>query len=152
MSGNNWQGNERRAADAQAFTLMVDTREMVEKQEAHMEARFMDVHNELKAQREESEKRHNELTKRIEIMSQSTMSVITEQNTMVKEIHKLFKASIPNEDAVGHRLAHESWIRKEEEDKEFWLKLKQNVINWAVIAALGWGGIAIWTAFLRGPG
>jgi hypothetical protein len=66
-------------------------------------------------------------------------------------LFRSFVKAFPEGDADGHRKAHESWIRKEAEDREFWLRLKSNVINWAVIAALGWAGIAIWAAVIKGP-
>lgn len=50
-----------------------------------------------------------------------------------------------------HRKAHESWIEKDHADKEFWVKLKLEVVKWGVAMVLGWVGIALWTAFLKGP-
>lgn len=88
---------------------------------------------------------------RMEEMSKSTLAVVMEQNRVVTEIHTMFSEAFPEGDVESHRRAHEKWIKKAEADEQFWLKLKQHVVNWAVVAVIGWIGIALWAAFLRGP-
>lgn len=126
--------------------------------ERRKEYRVVDVMAEIEAvqrsvdeTRESSERRHKELCTRMDHMSHSTISAIETQNKTISEIHRLFIKAFPEGDAEAHRKSHESWIEKEKQDREFWLKLKQHVINWAVVAVIGWGGIVLWAAFLSGP-
>lgn len=79
------------------------------------------------------------------------MEKIADNNSALSEIHALFHAAFPEGNAEHHRVAHESWIEKDKADKEFWVKLKQHVVNWATVAIIGWGSMAIWIAFLQGP-
>jgi hypothetical protein len=88
---------------------------------------------------------------RLEQLSASTLSVVNEQNKSLREIHALFKAAFPEGDAAAHRKAHEDWIERSKAEKEFWLDIKKKVIGWGIVALLGWIGIALWAAFLRGP-
>lgn len=147
-----YTGPDRRMRpDSETFNLISETREMVEKQEAEMAKQFGVIHKELRDQNAASNERHEKLGERLEHISESTLHAINLQNTTIQEIHKLFKAAFPEADAEGHRKAHESWMAKEKEDREFWLKLKQNTVNWGVIVLLGWIGLALWSAFLTGP-
>lgn len=138
-----WNGEERREVpgrrhhpESETFNLISETRAMVEKQEE----RITLIGRELKGVSDKIDDMHNDY-----------ISALTKQNVTIEEIHKLFKAAFPEADAEGHRRAHESWIAKEKQDKEFWLKLKQNTINWIVIAVLSWVGVILWAAFLQGP-
>jgi hypothetical protein len=133
-----WDGEERR--ENLAVEVMREMREWLDKHEEEEVKKYESIRSELRRNQD-----------RIEQMSQSTLSVIQQQNQSLQEIHKLFKAAFPEGNADAHRMAHEAWMEKEKADREFWTKLKQHVINWAVVAALGWGGIIIWAAFAKGP-
>lgn len=89
---------------------------------------------------------------RVEKLSESTLTVIEKQNALIKELKDAFVKAFPEGDAESHRKAHEEWIEKDRADKEFWIKLKQNTINWVVIAILSWVGLVLWGAFIQGPG
>lgn len=144
-----YNGVERRRD--MTLEVMREMREWFEKHEEEEHRKFETIRDEIAETRRSSEDRHGEIVRRMENMSQSTLNVVSEQNRALQEIHSLFKKAFPEGDAEKHRQAHEDWIEKAEEDKVFWRKLKQHVINWAVVAALGWAGIILWAAFLKGP-
>lgn len=146
-----WEGDDRRQNEAIVVEVMREMREWFDRHEKDERMKFDALQSEIRENRVNSEERHREIVNRMEHLSVSTMSVVTEQNRALKEIHALFKKAFPEGDAEKHRAAHEAWIEKDQADKQFWIKLKQHVINWAVVALLGWGGLIIWAAFLRGP-
>ena len=148
---NDWNGEERRGIDGVALQLMAEVRRAMEKHEKAEAGEMQEIKELIKQNKVESEKRHDELGKRFDAMQQSTAALLFENNKTTTEIHKLFKAAFPEGDTEAHRKAHENWIAKDKADKEFWLKLKQDVITWAAVAVLGWGGIALWAAFVKGP-
>ena len=151
LDPHGWTGEERRGIDGITLKLMAEVRAVMERHETMEETKFTEIKIDLDEHRAASDQRHRELTQRIDAMSTSTMQLLSSNNQTTKEIHAMFIKAFPNGDADSHRKAHESWIRKEAEDREFWLKLKTNVINWAVIAVLGWVGIVVWAAFVKGP-
>lgn len=144
-----WEGPERR----HDITLEVlkEMREWFAQHEKDERMKFDELQAEIRANRLDTEARHQEIVDRMEHMSKSTLNVINEQNHALNEIHALFRKAFPEGDAEKHRSAHEDWIARDKADKEFWLKLKQHVINWAVVALLGWGGLILWAGFLQGP-
>jgi hypothetical protein len=146
-----WSGTERRAIDSVTLQLMAEMRHSLEKHEKMEEQKFQEIKSDIDAHRLESDRRHEELCRRIDNMSQSTMTVIGQINATSQEMHKLFKAAIPNEDPEGHRRAHETWIKKSEKEEEFALDIKKKAVGAVVVAVIFWVGIALWTAFLQGP-
>lgn len=146
-----WDGTERRGIDGMTLQLMAEVRKTMETHEKAEKDKFDEIKKVMTENRVASEERHSELTTRFDGMQQSTMTLLQTNNQTVNEIHKLFKLAFPEGDAAGHRKAHEAWIEKERQDKEFWVKLKQHVINWAVLAVVGWGGIGLWALLLQGP-
>lgn len=142
---SHWPGPERRvefaAADAETFNLIMDTRVAVEEHKKEMQQQFKEMKEEL-----------DNHAHRVEKLSESTLTVIEKQNALIKELKDAFVKAFPEGDAESHRKAHEEWIEKDRADKEFWIKLKQNTINWVVIALLSWVGLVLWGAFIQGPG
>lgn len=142
---SHWPGPERRvefaATDAETFNLIMDTRVAVEEHKKEMQQQFADMRKELDAH-----------ATRVEKLSESTLTVIEKQNVLIRDIKEAFVNAFPEGDAESHRRAHEAWIEKDRADKEFWIKLKQNTINWVVIAILSWIGLVLWGAFVQGPG
>lgn len=142
---SHWPGPERRvefaAADEETFNLIMDTRVVVEEHKKEMQQQFKEMREEL-----------DNHAHRVEKLSGSTLTVIEKQNALIKELKDAFVKAFPEGDAESHRKAHEEWIEKDRADKEFWIKLKQNTINWVVIAILSWVGLVLWGAFIQGPG
>ena len=141
---------ERRNNDL-TLEVIREMREWFEQHEKEEHMKFDAIQAEIKQNRRESEERHGEMVRRMENMSHSTLSVVSEQNRALKEIHQLFKASFPDGDGDAHRLAHMKWIKKTEAEEEFWLDVKKKVVGWGAVALIGWIGIAVWAAFLQGP-
>ena len=141
----NWDGAERRVtfavAEAETFNLIMETRVAVEEHKQEMQRQFQGIKEELDLH-----------ANRVEKLSESTLTVIEKQNLLIREIKDAFTKAFPEGDAESHRKAHEAWIEKDKADREFWLKLKQNTINWIVIAILSWVGLVVWGAFVHGPG
>lgn len=146
-----WTGDERRSIDGVTLKLMTEMRLVIENHEKKEAVTFNELKAEIKENRTESDARHTEVLDRFTEMQRSTMALLQTNNTTVNEIHKMFKEAFPEGDVQAHRKAHESWIEKDKADKEFWVKLKGDVIKWAVLAVLGWGGIVLWAAFVQGP-
>lgn len=146
-----WAGEERRGIDGVTLKLMTEVRIAMEAHEKKEEATFREIKAEIKGNRVESDIRHEEILARFSQMQASTMGLLQTNNSTTNEIHKMFKEAFPEGDVQAHRKAHESWIKKAEADKEFWLKLKQSTVNWIVIAVLSWIGIVLWAAFAHGP-
>ena len=141
----NWDGTERRVtfavAEAETFNLIMETRVAVEEHKQEMQRQFQGIKEELDLH-----------ANRVEKLSESTLTVIEKQNLLIREIKEAFTKAFPEGDAESHRRAHEAWLDKDRADKEFWIKLKQNTINWVVIAILSWVGLVFWSAFIQGPG
>jgi len=141
----NWDGAERRVtfavAEAETFNLIMETRVAVEEHKQEMQRQFQGIKEELDLH-----------ANRVEKLSESTLTVIEKQNLLIREIKDAFTKAFPEGDVESHRKAHEAWIEKDKADQEFWLKLKQNTINWIVIAILSWVGLVVWGAFVHGPG
>ena len=139
-----WIGPERRvniaAADAETFNLIMDTRAAVEEHKIEMQQQFREMKEEL-----------DHHANRVEKLSESTLAVIEKQNVLIREVKDAFTKAFPEGDVESHRRKHEEWEEQAKADKEFWIKLKQNTINWAVIAALSWAGLILWGAFVQGP-
>jgi hypothetical protein len=146
-----WAGTERRGIDGITLKLMAEVRAAMDKHEKDEQEVFTELKTMIKEKDEASEKRHRDLGARFDAMQQSTSSLLFENNKTTQEIHKLFKAAFPEGDAESHRKAHERWIEKDKADREFWIKLKGDAIRWAFIAVAGWAGLALWSAFLKGP-
>ena len=146
-----WDGNERRGIDGITLKLMAEVRAAMEKHEKDEQVVFTEIKEMIKEKDEASEQRHRDLGARFDAMQQSTSALLFENNRTTSEIHKLFKAAFPDGDAESHRKAHEHWIEKDKQDKEFWLDIKKKAVGAAVTAVLLWAGIALWTAFLKGP-
>ena len=142
---SHWPGPERRvefaAADEETFNLIMDTRAAVEEHKKEMQQQFKEMKEEL-----------DNHANRVEKLSESTLSMLQKQNSLIKEIKDAFTKAFPEGDVEEHRRKHELWEQKEKEDREFWLKLKQNTVNWAIIALLSWVGLILWGAFVQGPG
>lgn len=144
-----WTGNERR----KDITLEVlkEMREWFDQHEKKEDAKFEALQGEIKETRIQAEERHDEMLRRQEALTQSTLAVVNKQNATLEEIHKLFKAAFPDGDAEMHRRAHEAWIRKTEKEEEFWLDVKKKAVAAALIGVGAWIMVALWVAFLQGP-
>jgi hypothetical protein len=59
--------------------------------------------------------------------------------------------AFPDQDADGHRRAHEAWIKKTEAQAKFLDDMKASVVKWGAIALLGFIAVAVWRAALQGP-
>jgi hypothetical protein len=137
--------------DGITLKLMAEVRATLEKHEKMEEETFSELKDDIRAHQHASNLRHKELTDRIDQMSNSTLNAIRDISATARETHELFKKSIPNGDPEGHRRAHETWIKKSEQEEKFWLDLKKNVVNWIAIAVVSWIGLVLWAAFLKGP-
>lgn len=146
-----WTGEERRSIDGVTLKLMTEVRVAMENHEKKEETKFTELKAEIRETRIESDNRHTEVLDRFNAMQESTMSMLNINNGTTNEIHRMFKEAFPEGDVQAHRKAHEHWIEKDRADKEFWLKLKLEVVKWGVVAMVGWAGIALWTAFVQGP-
>ena len=139
-----WDGHERRSTatgtEAETFNLIMDTRQAVEEHKLEMQEQFHEMKKEMENH-----------SRKVENLSASTLSVIEKQNVLIRDLKDAFVKAFPEGDADSHRRAHENWIEKDKAEREMWVKLKQNTINWAVIAVLTWAGFAMWAAFLQGP-
>ena len=125
-----WDGTERRGIDGVTLQLMAEVRKAMEKHESDERVEFDEIKDMIKEKDEASEQRHKDLSNRFDAMQQSTSALLFENNRTTSEIHKLFKAAFPDGDAESHRKAHEHWIEKDKQDKEFWLKIKADAIRW----------------------
>jgi hypothetical protein len=148
---DDWTGSERRGIDGITLKLMTEVRAMLEKHEKMEEIKFRELKDDIDGHRNESAKRHDELVRRFEEMSQSTMNVFNQINTSAKETRDLFKRSIPNEDPEGHKNAHLAQIEEAKERKDFYKFVKYTVVAAVSVGLLGWITNPIWQAFLQGP-
>lgn len=142
---------QRRAEDIMSFQLMQETRQMVKEIEQAMEAKFDALTNEIHVHRQQSEHRHEEMARRLEQISNSTVNALSEQSRLVKGLTETVNHAFPDGDVEKHRIAHEKWIKKAEKDEEFWLDVKKKAVGSVVTALVLWAGIVLWTAFVQGP-
>ena len=141
----------RRAADAEAFQLMQETRTMVKEIEQVMEAKFDALSSEINAHRIKAEQLHAETSRRFEHVSASTVNALSEQSKLIRALTETINKAFPDGDPEKHRLAHEEWIEKDKKDEEFWLDVKKKAVGSVVTAVVLWIGIVLWTAFVQGP-
>ena len=146
-----WDGTERRGIDGITLQLMAEVRKAMESHEKAEAGEMHEIKTLIKENKRDSERRHDELGKRFDAMQQSTSALLFDNNKTTTEIHKMFKTAFPDGDGEAHRKAHEAWIEKDKAEREFWIKLKGDAIRWAFIAVAGWAGLALWSAFLKGP-
>ena len=147
-----WGGEERRGFDGLVLRIMTEVREVMGIHEMVEKSIDASMREEIKNNRLEADNRHTESMKRLESIEHSTMELVKGNMVVISDIHRMFKQAFPEGDVNEHRKAHEQLITKEREDKEFLMKLKQDLLKLIAIAALGWGGVVIWAAFLKGPG
>lgn len=147
-----WDGEERRGFDGLVLRVMTEVREIMGIHEMVEKSIDESIREEIKNNRLESDIRHTESMRRLESIEHSTIELVKGNTVVISDIHKMFKQAFPEGDVNEHRKAHEQLITKEREDKEFLMKLKQDLLKLIAIAALGWGGVVIWAAFLKGPG
>lgn len=141
----------RRGLNGVALQIMGEVRQIFVEHEAREGTSMRDMKQEIKQNNADSNARHEQMLDRFEGMQAQTTQALESTNQLVSEIHKLFKKAFPDGDVDAHRKAHEHWIAKDLAEKDFWLKIKQDVVKWVAVAAIGWGGIVIWAAFLKGP-
>lgn len=72
------------------------------------------------------------------------------------EVRQLIKVAFPKDedgqaDFIGHRKAHEVWIKKVEAETEFFNKMKMELVKWGLLGFAGWAIYQLWIAFLHGP-
>lgn len=145
-----WDGIDRRS---EGITLGVikEMREWLTEHEKEEFAKHEAIREELNALKETTNSQHLETLNRISEANHSTLAVVNQQNAIIREVHSMFKNAFIDGDPVKHRLVHEHQEKREKEVADTWTKLKQHIINWAAVAIIGWGGVAIWLAFLNGP-
>ena len=72
-----------------------------------------------------------------------------------EEIGRLLNMCFPNGDPSGHKLAHEVWIQKAEESRDFWRTMRKELAKWGLIIFIGWFlgfiGLSLWQMLLHGP-
>ena len=122
------------------FNLIMETRQAVEEHKEEMNRQFVSIQRELDLH-----------ATRVERLSESTLSVVEKQNTLIKSLQGTIVKAFPDGDPETHRRLHEEWSDKDKAEREMWAKLKQNTINWGVIAILSWVGLVVWGAFVQGP-
>jgi hypothetical protein len=94
--------------------------------------------------------------------SDANMAIVREIFTEVKGMRAELTAHIidekviianafPDQDADGHRRAHEAWIKKTEASAKFWDDMRASIAKWGAISLLGFIAIAVWRSALVGP-
>lgn len=141
MEPQNWTGEERRSIPIHVLNY-VDTR--LQEHADHMEGKIDALHQEFFH------------------MAQSLNSWMEKQPLYImSECEKLIDESLPvspdNPDAKPaekrkeHRVAHARWIKKVMDEMEKWERVRQKLIEWAILGAAGFVAIAIWRMVLEGP-
>lgn len=76
---------------------------------------------------------------------------------MLKELSALsaktdrFLSAFPDGDPKSHCEYHELVIATMRDKREFWKKLRYDIVRWGVAGLLVWAAYALWRAFLLGP-
>lgn len=70
---------------------------------------------------------------------------------LAEEINRLMNKCFPGGDGAGHKVAHDLWIERVSESRDFWKTMRKELAKWGLIGFLGWAAYALWTAFLQGP-
>jgi len=77
--------------------------------------------------------------------------MIDETSELAQEIAKLMRDAFPAGDALGHKAAHEAWIKQTEASAEFWTKMRFELTRWGLFGFIAWAFYALWKAALLGP-
>ena len=150
--GDRRAGTARRLDDDLLIRLMGEVRVMLAHHELVEGEKLNEIKREIASRSKESIERHNDLADRFEAMQKSTLALLQSNNSTVIEISKLLKSAFPDGDLERHRMAHERWIKKDEDDRKFWMDIKKQVVGWGLTAAIAWASLLLWAGFLRGPG
>ena len=134
---DDYQGNERRDNDRRGESGLV--------------LRAMDVTQQMLRKHEEAEtERMRQIDARIDDM-QERMGAIVALVGKYMETHNHVMNAFPGGDIVGHKEAHEAWIKETERRSEFWLKMKMELMKWGLLGFAGWILVQIWNGVLKGP-
>ena len=63
----------------------------------------------------------------------------------------ILQRSFPGGDPVGHRVAHEAQMQAVLDRAQFWKTMRFEIAKYGLLGLLGWGAVALWLAFLKGP-
>jgi hypothetical protein len=119
--------------------------------EAGLVLRAMDVTQQLIAEHEKAEtERMRLIDQRIDDMQERMGSIVTLVGKYM-ETHNHVMNAFPGGDIVGHKEAHQAWIKETERRAEFWQKMKLELAKWGLLAFVGWVCIQLWHGFLKGP-
>ena len=87
---------------------------------------------------------------RIDDMQERMGSIVTLVGKYM-ETHNHVMNAFPGGDIIGHKEAHQAWIRETERRAEFWRNMKMELAKWGLIGFTGWVLIQLWTGALKGP-
>lgn len=73
------------------------------------------------------------------------------RNEREQLINDVLNKALPDGDAEGHRRYHETVISKIESQKQFYDKLRLELVKYGLLGFAGWAAFALWQAFLKGP-
>lgn len=149
--GTGWCGEERRGLQGITMQIMSEVRKMMEHHEQVEDRKFNELKEDIDDHRAESMRRHEDLVRRFDEMSKSSLNLLQANNTTTREIHAMFVKAFPEGDAEAHRRAHERWIAKAVKEEEFWLDVKKKAVGAVVTAIVLWVGVVLWAALVKGP-
>lgn len=66
-------------------------------------------------------------------------------------INDVLNKALPDGDAEGHRRYHETVIAKIESQKQFYDKLRLELVKYGLLGLVGFFAVAAWHEFLKGP-
>ena len=119
--------------------------------EAGIILRTMDATQKLLATHNVEEiERMRMLDSRINDMQERMGSIITLIDRYM-ETHNHILNAFPGGDLVGHKAAHEAWIKESERRAAFWLDMRNSLAKWGLIGFTGWLFLQIWTGAIKGP-
>jgi hypothetical protein len=132
-----YEGQERRRDDRRG--------------EAGIILRTMDATQKLLATHNTEElERMRLLDARINDMSERMTSIVLLIEKYM-ETHNHVLNAFPAGDIVGHKEAHEAWLKETERKAEFWRTMKVELAKWGLIVFAGWVLVQLWTGALKGP-
>ena len=64
----------------------------------------------------------------------------------IKELRVFIQSGFPHGDPVSHRAVHENYIAEAKARAESWATLKAQIVQWGLLAIIGFICVAVWTA------
>lgn len=136
-----WKGEERRGLPLHILK--------------YIDERLEEQYNSFNSRIDTLDERITQLTRSIDSWILKEPAALLEQcEKMVDEAiphHPENPSATPAEKRHEHRSAHAKWIKRVDEEMQRWKRMREHLLQWAIMGGAGMVLIAVWQYVLKGP-